>query len=69
MWLKLDKNFRRSLEDLMSYVLLTAVGNILYFNNSAKGAHSCVFMATVNNFILLTPTCRSSIERRHVVAF
>ena len=40
----------------------------LYFNSSAKGAYF-VSMATLNMLILLTATCRSTIEGERIVAF
>ena len=43
-------------EDLSTFILLTAVRNIVYLNNSAKRGRSCVSIATMNTFILLTDT-------------
>jgi len=41
----------------------------LYFNSSAKGVYYFVSMATLNILILLTATCRSTIEGERIVAF
>jgi hypothetical protein len=43
-------------EDLNTFILLKAVGNILQPGYSAKRNHCCIFMATLNTFILLTAT-------------
>jgi hypothetical protein len=38
----------------MRSVLLTAVQNILYLDNSANGTHCCVSMTTISNFLWYT---------------
>jgi len=49
---------------------LTAVRNILELVISAVATKCCIYMATLNAFILLTATCRSrTIERERIVAF
>ena len=49
-WLKSD-----NIEHYLSaFILLTAVRNILWLNNSAEGAHCCVSLAAVDVFVLLT---------------
>jgi len=57
-------------EHLSTFILLTAVRKILYLDSSAKGRHSYTFMATFNNFILLTAKCRpTTIQRKQIVVF
>jgi hypothetical protein len=52
-------------DDRSTFILLTAVRNILHLDNSAKGNHSCFSMAILNGFLLLTTTPRATIEREH----
>ena len=56
-WLKSDKNIGRFARILITFILLTAVRSILQLDDSAKGVHYCVSMATLIGFILLTTTC------------
>ena len=44
-------------EDLNRLVLLRAVRNTLYCDNSAKRNRWCIFVANLNSFILMTATC------------
>ena len=54
---------------LSAFVLLTAVRNFLWLNNSAEGAHCFVSMATLDGFILLTATCSlGTIQRGRTLA-
>jgi hypothetical protein len=49
---------------------LTAVRNILELVISAEASKCCIYVATLNAFVLLTDTCRSrTIERERIVAF
>jgi len=41
------------------FKLLTPLRNILFVDNGAMGALSCVFMAIFNGFILLAAKCSS----------
>jgi hypothetical protein len=56
-------------EDLSTFILLTVLRNIVYLNNSAKRGHSCVSIATMNTFTLLTDTGMSeTIQIKSAVA-
>ena len=56
--LKSDKN-----------IMLAALRNSSQPDNSAKRNHSCVCMATLNCFMLLKAICKSTIQKKHIVAF
>ena len=55
---------------LSTFTLLTAVRNILYLDNSAKGNHYCRSMTKLIGFILQKSTFRSTtIEKENIVTF
>jgi len=57
-------------EDLNTFILLTALRNIVYLNYSANRGRSCVSVVTMNTFTLLTDTCMSAtIQIKSTVAF
>jgi hypothetical protein len=62
-WLKSDKNIGRFARILVTFVLLTAVWSILQVDDSARGVHYCVPVATLIGFILLTATCMWVVQR------
>ena len=49
--------------------MLTAVQNIWYLDNNAKGTHCFVSTATLNSCMWLTATCGSAVKRECIVAF
>ena len=52
------------------FILLTAVRNILFLDNSAERSNCCVSVAILKTFIVLTATCRpTTIKRESIVAF
>jgi hypothetical protein len=64
--LKSDKN----VEDLIMLVLFRALRNILYLEESAKGSHCFIPMATLNILILFATTFKSTpIQRESIFVF
>jgi hypothetical protein len=56
-------------EDLVStFVLLAAVRNVVWLDNSANGiTYPYVSMATINGFMELAATCRSTTIQRVII--
>jgi hypothetical protein len=51
-------------ENLSMFILLTAVRNILSLDNSAEGTRSCLSMAALDGFMLLTALCSATKIKR-----
>jgi len=56
-------------EGLSTCTLLTAVRNILYLDNSAKGNHCCRSMTKLDGFILQKSTFSSTTQKENIVTF
>jgi hypothetical protein len=52
-----------------TFVLLTAIRNILLFDDSTNRIHSCFSMATLNGFTLPRATCMSQYKRVALIPY
>ena len=69
-WLKSDNTGHLTQRTRYMYIVYSSKKyDILHFDNSAKETHPFVSMATLNGFILLTATGRSTKQRKGTVAF
>ena len=68
--LKPDKTSGPSREDKSTFILLRELRSVLWSDNSNKEMHCCISVATVDVYILLLTTFRSTtIQRERTVTF